>query len=354
VADDDQEKPHDASQTKLDKAAEKGQIIRSSEISSAAIVLAGGLSLLAFGPFIGDQFRHVALAAWGGDLSTLEAGGALDLMGFGAISGLTAVAPVLGVVIVAILFVGFGQTRFKLATKALEPKPDRLNPFPALTQKFFSLQPIIELTKGLLKLGALGGVVWWTMKDRIEVLFTMAELAPAAQLAVLGSLGKGMLIAAAPLLIVLGIIDYAYNAYKHGEDNKMSTQEVKDERKDADGDPMVKAQRRAKARQYAMGQMSIAAVKEADLVITNPTHYAVAIRYRPAEYPAPIIIAKGLDAIALKIKAEARRHDIAQVENRPLARALHAQGTVGQAIPEGLFQPVAGVLALVYTRRQRR
>jgi flagellar biosynthetic protein FlhB len=354
VADDDQEKQHEASQTKLDQAADKGQIVKSSEISSAAVVLSGGMALLAFAPFMGQQFRHVALACWGGDLSTLSAGGALDLMGFAAVSGIKALAPVLGVVVLAILVVGFGQTRFQLATKALDPKPERLNPFPALKQKFLSLQPIIELTKGLLKLGALGGVVWWTMKDRTDVLFTMAELPPAAQLAVLGDLGIGMLTAVAPLLIVLGIVDYSYNAYKHAEDNKMSTQEVKDERKNQDGDPMVKAQRRAKARQYAMGQMSIAAIKEADLVITNPTHYAVAIRYRPEEYPAPIIVAKGLDAIALKIKAEARRHDVVQIENRALARALHAQGTVGQAIPEGLFQPVAGVLALVYKKRNKR
>lgn len=354
MADDEQEKQHDASERKLQQAAEKGQIVRSQEISSAAVVLSGGAALLAFGPYIGEQFRHISLAAWGGDLSTLSADSAMDLLGFAALTGLSALAPVLAVVVLAILVVGFGQTRFQLATKALEPKPERLNPFPALKQKFFSLQPLIELTKGLLKLGALGGVVWWVMQDRIVALFTMAELPPAAQLAVLGELGKGMLMAAAPLLIVLGIIDYAYNAYKHAEDNKMSTQEVKDERKNEDGDPMVKAQRRAKARQYAMGQAAISAVKEADLVITNPTHYAVAIRYRPAEFPAPIIVAKGLDAIALKIKAEARRHDVVQVENRPLARALHAQGTVGQPIPEGLYQPVAGVLALVYKRRGKR
>lgn len=176
MADDDQEKQHDASQTKLDKAAEKGQIVKSSEISSAAVVLSGGFALLAFAPFMGQQFRHVALACWGGDLSTLSAGGALDVMGFAALSGIKALAPVLGIVVLAILVVGFGQTRFQLATKALDPKPERLNPFPALKQKFLSLQPIIELTKGLLKLGALGGVVWWTMKDRTDVLFTMAEL----------------------------------------------------------------------------------------------------------------------------------------------------------------------------------
>ncbi|MFT5585768.1 MAG: flagellar biosynthetic protein FlhB, partial [Cognaticolwellia sp.] len=117
MADDEQEKQHDASQTKLDQAADKGQIVRSQEISSAAVVLAGGLGLLALGPFIGEKFRHVALACWGGDLSTLSAGGALDLFGFAAISGLTAVAPVLAIVVVAILVVGFGQTRFQLATK---------------------------------------------------------------------------------------------------------------------------------------------------------------------------------------------------------------------------------------------
>lgn len=354
MADDDQEKQHDASERKLRNAAEKGQIVRSQEISSAAVVLVGGGALLAFAPWMAQQFRAVAYRAWSSELSGSAAGDFMDLFAFAGLSGLMAMMPVLGAVLMGGLFVGFAQSRFQLATKALEPKPERLNPLPALKQKFLSLQPLIELTKGLLKLGALGGVVWWGMRDKAGQLIVMAHLDPSQQLAVLGDLAVGMLQSAAPLLIVLGIIDYGYNYYKHHEDMKMSTQEVKDERKQDDGDPHVKAQRRARARQLAMGQMAIQKVQEADMVITNPTHYAVAIRYRPEEYPAPIILAKGVDAIAMKIKAEARRHSIQQVENRPLARALHANGKVGHPIPEELYQPVAKVLALVMKRRQGR
>jgi len=146
-------------------------------------------------------------------------------------------------------------------------------------------------------------------------------------------------------------LDYLYQIYQNSEKMKMTRQEVKDENKNTEGDPHLKAARKKRAQEIAFAR-TIQNVKKADVVITNPDHYAVALRYRRDESTAPIVVAKGIDRLAQAIKAEAARHDIPQVENRPLARSLHARVKEGKMIPEDLYQAVATILAVLWSRRR--
>lgn len=353
MADDGQEKKHDASEKKRSDAAEKGQIVKSQEISSATVLLVGAAALaFAFGP-AAEALEGLIRSSW--DFTgeqVLDVSGAAELLRRGGETLAIAIAGPLGLISLAVLVVGFAQTRFQMAWKALEPKPERVNPIEGFQSKFMSWTPLMELAKGVTKLGALGGVVAWGLADEVQALPVMAALPADQQLAMFVDLGWKLVWTSLPLVLVIAIADYAYNAWKTGEDLKMTDQEVKDERKQQDGDPHMKAARRSRQRMIAMG-IGLARVKEADLIITNPTHYAIALRYRKDEAPAPIVLAMGVDHMAMKIRAEARRHDVIRVENRPLARALYAKATIGQMVPEELFAPVAKVLAVVLRRRRK-
>lgn len=351
MADDGQEKTHDATERKLEKAAEKGQIVKSQELNSLVVLACGAAGLVLLGGPTGEALGDLLTACYT-NTAPLDMPAALGLGRAAARAVATALALPLGLIVLGVLVVGFAQTRFQMATKALEPKPDRLDPIAGFKNRFMSSQPLMELAKGLAKIFALAAVFWNAISDQLTMLPSITTMHPRQQLWLLVDLAWNTVLACLPLIAVVAAADYGYSWWKHQEDNKMSTQEVKDERKDSDGDPHVKAARRQRARQIAMGQL-MAKVKEADMVITNPTHYAVAIRYRKDEAPAPIIVAMGVDHMALKIREEARKHDIPRIENRPLARALHAKGKSGQVIPEELFGAVAKVLAVVYRRRRR-
>lgn len=350
MADEGQEKTHEPTERKLEKAAEQGNIVKSQELNSLVVLACGASGLALLGRPTSDAMGE--LLTWClTNQAALDMGTARELLFMAGEAVAMAIAIPLALIVVGVLVVGFGQTRFKLATKALEPKPDRLDPISGFKNKFLSSQPLMELVKGVTKILALGLVFFHAIRGRLDELPSVVTLHPRQQFWLLVDLAWQVVMWSLPLVAAVAAADYAYSYWKLHEDQKMSTQELKDERKESDGDPHVKAQRRQRARQIAMGQM-MAKVQEADLIVTNPTHYAVAIRYNKSEAPAPIIVAMGVDHMALKIREEARKHDIPRIENRPLARALHAKGKVGSVIPEELFQPVAKVLAVVYRRRQ--
>jgi flagellar biosynthesis protein FlhB len=352
VSDDGQEKTHDASERKLEKAAEEGQMVKSQELNSLVVLACGaaGLTLLS-GP-TGDALGE--LLVWCYSSGThMDLDAAHQMLSMAARATAIAVALPLGLIVLGVLFIGFAQTRFKLATKALDPKPERLDPIKGFKNRFMSSQPAMELVKGVAKIVALSAVFWNAIEGKIDEMPAIVTLHPRQQLWLLVDTAWDVVMWSLPLVAVVAAADYGYSYWKHQEDNKMSTQELKDERKDSDGDPHVKQARRQRALQIAMGN-ALRDVHEADMVVTNPTHYAVAIKYDKSKAPAPIIVAMGVDHMALKIREEARKHDIPRIENRPLARALHARGKVGKVIPEELFGPVAKVLAIVYRRRRSR
>jgi len=216
-----------------------------------------------------------------------------------------------------------------------------------------SWMPLVELAKGLGKFVLLGAITLWAVWDRLDEIPIIATYDPIVLVKELGDMVFTVFLACLPVILVIAVGDYVYQKWKNSEDLKMTDQEVKDQHKQQDGDPQMKSMRKQRARQIAMGQM-MSALPEADVVVTNPTHYAVALRYKRGQDAAPVVLAKGVDFLALKIRTEARKLGVPTVEDRPLARALHAKGEVNRPIPEDLFGPVAKVLAIIYKRQARR
>ena len=259
----------------------------------------------------------------------------------------------MGVMVVAAVMAGLAQTWGRLATKAMELDITKLNPISGFKQMYMSPMPFVELAKGVGKFAALGAVTLWAVWDKLDEIPIMSTYDPIILVKELGDLVFTVFAACLPIILLIAIGDYTYQKWKNGEDLKMTDQEVKDQAKQQDGDPQMKSMRKQRARQIAMGQM-MSALPEADVVVTNPTHYAVALRYKRGKDAAPIVLAKGVDFLALKIRAEARNLGVPTVEDRPLARALYAKVDVNQHIPEDMFGPVAKVLAIIYRRQARR
>jgi len=349
-----QEKNQDPSEKRLRESAEKGQIAQSKEVSTAAILFAGAGSLVFANGMIRESMSTVMELGFRFDgTQTMNVEEALQLGGQVMwLIGTALFMPLLWVYLAALIS-GLAQTKGKLATKALEPKFDKLNFVNGFKQNYLSSQPFMELGKGLAKLAALGVVTWSTISKRLTQLPALSTLDAGQILGTFVDIAWAMIVAAMPLLLIIAVADFAYNWKKNRDQIMMTMQEVKDERKEMEGDPMVRAARRARARQYATGSM-IAAVAEADVLITNPTHYAVALRYRKSEAAAPVILAMGVDHLALKMRQRARENDVIQIENRPLARGLYASGKVGQVIPDEYYSAVAQVLAVVYKRQTKR
>jgi flagellar biosynthetic protein FlhB len=262
-----------------------------------------------------------------------------------------AAGPILAVAFVTAIATNYLQVGFLFSTEAVQLKLERINPLQGF-KKIYSLRAIVELTKSVLKISFIGlvtfGFLWW-QKDK---LMPLGQLAPASAATVLGKSVSEMGIAASAVLMFVAALDYVYQRYDYEKNLRMSKQDIKDEYKKTEGDPQMKSKIKERQRQMAMRRM-MQEVPKADVVITNPTHYAVALKYDGDHMDAPVVAAKGVDYIAVKIKEIAKRHDIVTMENRPLARAIYQQSELGQAIPEEFFKAVAEILAYVYRLKNK-
>jgi flagellar biosynthetic protein FlhB len=351
---DGQEKAHDPSDKKKSDAVDDGNIAQSKEVGSAFILTAGAVSLVYFNGLLSGTMRTAAEESFTvPHHPTMSTEDAIQLLEQVLVWIATAVSVPLGFLFVAAFVSGILQTGFSISSKALVPKFERINLFTNFKQNYLSSMPLVELFKGLSKLFILAYITWLAIRSKIAELPAMASYTPEQQLIVMVDLAWRVIYFSLPLLIVIAIADYSYQAYKNKEQLMMTDKEVKDERKEQDGDPIVKAAQRARQRQYAMGNM-LARIRDADVLVTNPTHYAVALRYRKNEAPAPVIIAMGVDHLALLMRKEGLRNDVIRVENRKLARALYANGKVNQMIPDECFGAVAQVLSVVYRKQMQR
>jgi flagellar biosynthetic protein FlhB len=289
--------------------------------------------------------------------STVGDLGALERLGPGAVLrgaalelGVTCGAAVAAAVVAAIV-VGLAQTRFRTFSELLGPKLSRLDPRPGLSRLFSLRKAGAETLVALLRVAVVGGVTWYALSRELGLLSALSRMPLRGALpAMLGALGRVAGIATGALVVVTAV-DYMQSFFTLAREMKMTRKEREEEAKQSDGDPKAKARMKARARALAK-KRALMAVKNADVVVTNPTHVAVALRYGPKD-PAPVVIAKGHDEVALRIRAEARRHGIPILENRRLARALDAEVPVGRAVPAAHFAAVARVLAFVYRLRGR-
>lgn len=352
--DDGQERTHEASERRKKQFRERGEIARSRELTSAVGLIATTVALLAaVGPMLDvvrQQFqRHWTFAG----PQEFDLGVAMTLCGETIQDMAWMLGLPLGIIWIISLIAGVAQSQAVIPKEPIKIKWETLNLASAFQQKFLSSQPWMELAKGIGKLFILGLLAWLAIRDRLPALPTLATTTPEEVFATMGDYTLVLVTRAIPVAIVVAAADYAYQWWRLSERMKMTTQELKDEYKESEGDPHMKAARKARARAIAMAQ-TVRNVQKADLVITNPTHYAVAISYDVREAPAPVVVAKGVDHLALRIRLEAGKHDIPCIENRPLARALYPLAEEGQMIPEDFYAPVAKVLARVLKRKKKR
>jgi flagellar biosynthetic protein FlhB len=349
-----QERTADPTPKRIQEFRERGEVPKSQEVLQAAGLALGFAVLVAWAPVVGRGLVDVSQLAFA-EAADMELGRAhFEQLLLGVVSELVFVTlPPLLLLWVLIFIVGLIQQRGAFPTEPFKLKPERFNPIKGFQERFMTTEPLVSLLKGLLKLFVIGWLVADAARDRIGLLPALATLPATAALRGLEEVAWLVLMRAIPVALIIAALDYGYNWMRLWERMKMTREEIKEEMKNLEGDPHIKAARRRRAQQIANAK-TVQAVRKADVVITNPTHYAVALRYRKGETVAPLVVAKGADALAERIKAEARRLDIIQIENRPLARALYDRVPQGKEIPEDLYAAAAKVLAIVLSRRQRR
>ncbi len=354
MAESDAERTEEATERQRERFRKEGKVASSKELIAAmTLAVSVGTALVAV-PWIGESminlFRTMLARAASGTFTQNEVP---RLLGEIAMSAGPAILLVLVPAAFATVATGMAATGFNVADEALEFKWDRIDPLGSLQSMYFSRQPFVQLIKGLLVATVIVWAVYSAVSKRLDVLPMTAHWGLGGQASFLRAVAIDVAKRAIPAALSIGAIDYVYQRWNLSEQMMMTRQEVKDEYKQTEGDPAIKAKRKARARQLAMGRQ-LQDVRRADVVVTNPTHYAVALRYRKEENAAPVILARGVDAMALKIRIEAVKYDVPVLENRPLARGLHAAGRAGRPIPQEMFGPVAQVLAVVYRRRKPR
>ncbi len=351
------EKTEPASSKKLDDARKDGKVAKSKDLVNAASLLAFFLSIKIFGPSIRDSFYEVFHEIY--DLipdivanSKLGFGtnAAVSAVNYGMIKMIIIVLPFFVVGVVMSFVLNVFQVKWKVTTKPLEPKLDKFNPINGF-KRIFSMNTIIELLKSVVMIALIGIIAYQTIKKNYRYIFTFYDMSLNQAIGTIASDVIGLGIKISAILLIVGAADYMYQKYKFNKDMMMTKQEVKDEYKQSEGDPQIKGQRRQKMREMSQRRM-MSDLPKADVVITNPTHYAVAIQYDETVASAPVVLAKGADYVAKNIREAAKEYGIEIVENKPLARMLYNNVEIGEEIPKELYEAVAEILALIYAKRQ--
>ena len=334
------------------KAREKGQVAKSQELAGATVLLAGLGSLSLFGQYYYEQISGVMSSIFGqlGQYHLTHENVTGLLTGLAKFA-FTIVSPVFLSVCLAAVVANLVQVGFLLALTRLKPDLKKINPLSGF-KKFVSMQTFVGLIKNLLKLTVVGAVAYATLAaewNRVSALSGM-DIMPA--LVYIMDVCFRIFWRCVLALFILAALDWAYQKYEFEKNLKMSKQEVKDEYKQSEGDPQVKARIRSLQREFAKKRM-MSSVPEADVVLTNPTHLAVALKYVSMEMDAPTVVAKGANIVAEKIKQAARDAGVPVIEDKPLAQALYKMTEVGQTIPFDLYEAVAAILAHVYRQKNR-
>ena len=349
----DQERTEQPTSKKLSKSREEGQVVKSQEVSTA-FILFGALGVFLFaGPWMFRMLFEFMQGVFQ-NLGTLRIGES------SARAFLFEIFQNVGLVIMPLLLVlmilGVGanllQVGFLFTLKPFAPKLSKLNPITGM-KKFVSLKALVELLKSLLKIVFIGGISWLVLRGELDSIPSLIEMSVGQILTYIGAVSLKMIFYVGLGMLVLAAIDFSYQRWQHTKDLMMSKQEIKDENKQSEGDPQVKGRIRRAQREMARKRM-MKYVPDADVVITNPTTLAIAVKYNAKEMFAPQIVAKGAKLMAERIKDVARESDVPIVENKPLAQTLYKSVEIGDFVPPNLYKAVAEVLAYVYKLRGMR
>ncbi|MCL2048362.1 MAG: flagellar biosynthesis protein FlhB [Defluviitaleaceae bacterium] len=353
---DDSEKTEPATAKKRSKARSEGQVVKSQEASTAAMLIFGFFALSAFAGGIRrnmlDLFTYHSYLFTPYMLDTIDQVDIARRISWLLSRVIWIAAPMFLVTVILGLVLNIYQVGWHPTTKPMKIKFSKMNPLKGF-KRLFSLQSLVNFIKSLLKLFFVGAVVYSILSGEIETLPSLLGMSFIAVISYFAKLVIKLGISVGVLFILIAIFDYAYTKWKHEKDIKMSKHEVKEEWKQMEGDPKVKAKIKQKMREASMRRM-MKNVPNADVIITNPTHYAVALKYDiQGAGGAPVLVGKGVDFMAKRIREAGIENDIPIVENPPLARTLYAEVEIDQEIPEELYVAVAEIMAYVFKLKGR-
>jgi flagellar biosynthetic protein FlhB len=349
---DDSQKTEEPTPHKLSEAREKGNVISSQEVSSFAILLGAALTTAFLGPFMAERLANAS----GGLLANVHAI-TFDAENVSAVLLDVLFQVSIGMAPIALLLMVLGAgaklavSGFLFSGESMKPSLEKLSPIKGL-KRMFSLKSLVEFAKGLLKLAIVGTIVYLLSipeVDRVEILMQMDIAATVEETrTVLLRMFSGVV----AVMAVIAGLDYLYQRHEYMKQMRMSKQEIKDEHKQSEGDPMIKGRLRQIRAERARTRM-MAAVPTADVVVTNPTHFAVALKYDIDSMGAPRVVAKGVDEVAFRIREVANDNDVPIVENPPLARALFSTAEIDEEVPPEQYKAVAEVISYVFKLKGR-
>lgn len=353
MAADQEQKTQDPTAKRLDDARRKGQVAMAGEVRHAVMFLAMYVLLGATGVMTLDRLAVIASRVWGtAETLRIASEGGQQLASSILAELAWAIAPALVLLFSCALSIGFLQGRPTVAWARLQPKWSKLNPLAGFT-RLFGKSGLVEMLKMLAKAMIVFGIAWLVLRSRTAAFVGLVGADPATIGAVAGGLFMAVLKPVLTLVLVLAAADWLYQHRAFLRRMRMTLQEVKDEHKESDGNPVIKSRQRAIGLQRARKRM-MAAVPTASVIVTNPTHYAVALRYEHGAMRAPVVVAKGVDAIALRIREIATEAKVPIIENRQLARGLYASAEVDRPIPIEFYAAVAEIISHILGLAQRR
>ncbi|HEY7618452.1 MAG TPA: flagellar biosynthesis protein FlhB [Solirubrobacteraceae bacterium] len=348
------EKTEKATPKRRNEARQKGQVARSTDLQGAVVLLAGIVAMGAVGPKIVERMADVLRGA----IAQMSSPDVVSRHGIGTLMSsageavLLAVAPIALACVMAGVATSVGMVGFRPSGKALKPDPKRLNPVSG-ARNIFGPNAIVETLKSIAKVGVVAAIVAIALLPRLPEFGGMVGISPVEFGSILAGGMSSLVKRAALAYFVIGVADFLWQRHRHEKSLKMDKQEVKDEAKEQNLPAEVRSTLRRRQMELSRKRM-MAEVPTADVVVTNPTHYSVALRYDAAKADAPEVVAKGQDHIALRIRELAREHGVPVVPDPPLARGLYGSVELGHTIPEEFFGAVAAVLAFVYRTAARR
>ncbi len=342
-----QDKTEEPSAKRLQDAKRKGQVARSKEMNTMAITLMGGIALVSMSGFMGEQMTQIMASGFTIPRADIYEPMAMYRRLVGAFQdAMLMLAPFFGVVVVTAILSSVALGGLSFSAEAMTPKLSKLNPIKGL-KRLFSAKGLVELLKAMAKFFLIGGATALVLWNSLGQFLSLSEMEMASAVSSLSSLIGWAFVLISTTLILIAMVDIPFQIWDHKRQLKMTRQEVKEEMKDTEGRPEVKGRIRNLQREMAQRRM-MEKVPEADVIVTNPTHYAVALKYDQQRNPAPVVVAKGADLIAANIRRVGAENSVPVIESPMLARAIYYHTELEEMIPAGLYLAVAKLLAYVF------
>ena len=347
MAQSSQEKTEKATPRKRQEARKKGQVAKSQDLISALNLIALVSTIYVLQGYLTKNIYNFMESFYANNLvMQFNEENVLNLFQNIMYTLLYILSPIFLMAFLVGLVGNIAQVGFMFTPEVIQPKLSKINPISGF-KRIFSLKSLVELVKSLMKITIVAFAVYLVVKGGLRDLIFTLDMEPLRIFFFIGSLVLKVCLTAAVIFLIIAILDYMYQRYEHEKNLRMSKEEIRNEFKQMEGDPHIKGKRKAQQRAISMNRM-IHAIPEATVVVTNPTHLSIALKYKAGEFDTPVIVAKGAGTIALKIREIASEHEIPIIENKPVAQLLYKNAEIGDEIPMEVYQAVAEILALVY------